>query len=550
MPDKEPGAERASYCPGCGTKAVPGAAFCGSCGTSLTVGTGVQVGAAEAGASGQDPSPPIPGGVVDEGNSLKNRVWLVVAAVAVLALVAGGIAVAADTQGSSSPSTSQPAHRPVAVTNHTVAATLPVRECPTTQGVQGTSSSSIPATISVSLPPSVAKSVAYYSDSTRSVPPIMAPVGWSCSVMEAVDGGITIAVFPASESAAFTSQTSSPQPFTASKNMAVFAQSSGACQGCVAGIACPLIPYVGTQTGETTPCSDAQPAAEKVKWINGSPTLGSSTVTDDAVSFIDPPGVAGNGDPSGGPYPATGLLLYSYDREGSASVITCTLPSEQHSVCKAILDDFDTRNWPSTESTTTSTTQVPASTTSPPHLLDAEATIPLRRGSFSIGRSGRCLRVSDGCTVWEWPNHRLLLGRLAVLRNFTVQAGSGNGIAVFQQAGTTWDLIQFGDDSGESSDCGHIRLRRCRLLVVNSAAHDVGAVHHSRRKSQATECSRPDDRRDWSAGVVKSSSARVASGLAEAPIWQASAIKRVLFNRGRDEGPGLSGCQWRGGHSR
>ena len=77
MPDKEPGAERASYCPGCGTKAVPGAAFCGSCGTSLTVGTGVQVGAAEAGASGQDPSPPIPGGVVDEGNSLKNRVWLV-----------------------------------------------------------------------------------------------------------------------------------------------------------------------------------------------------------------------------------------------------------------------------------------------------------------------------------------------------------------------------------------------------------------------------------------------------------------------------------------
>ena len=377
-----------------------------------------------------------------------------VAAVAVLALVAGGIAVAADTQGSSSPSTSQPAHRPVAVTNHTVAATLPVRECPTTQGVQGTSSSSIPATISVSLPPSVAKSVAYYSDSTRSVPPIMAPVGWSCSVMEAVDGGITIAVFPASESAAFTSQTSSPQPFTASKNMAVFAQSSGACQGCVAGIACPLIPYVGTQTGETTPCSDAQPAAEKVKWINGSPTLGSSTVTEDAVSFADPPGVAGDGDPSGGPYPATGLLLYSYDGEGSASVITCTLPSEQHSVCKAILGDFDTRNWPSAESATTSTTQVPVATTSPPTTTAPTQPPCSAAALFPVVAAAGASASPTDVPSENGPITAYCSGGWAVLQNFTVQAGSGNGIAVFQQAGSTWQFIQFGDDSGESTDCG------------------------------------------------------------------------------------------------
>jgi hypothetical protein len=36
----------------------------------------------------------------------------------------------------------------------------------------------------------------------------------------------------------------------------------------------------------------------------------------------------------------------------------------------------------------------------------------------------------------------------AVLHGFTVQAGSGNGIALFDQSGSTWQFNMLGDDSG------------------------------------------------------------------------------------------------------
>jgi hypothetical protein len=40
----------------------------------------------------------------------------------------------------------------------------------------------------------------------------------------------------------------------------------------------------------------------------------------------------------------------------------------------------------------------------------------------------------------------------AVLTNFTVQAGSGNGIAVYQLVNNSWQFVQFGDDSGQGSN--------------------------------------------------------------------------------------------------
>ncbi len=286
---------------------------------------------------------------------------MIAAVIVVLILAAGGIAVAGSRN--SATTNNRAAQPTTTLTTQTEAVSLPVKECPTTQGIQSTSSSAVPPTITVSLPSSLAKSVAYYSDSTRSIAPIMAPAGWSCSVMEAVDGGITLSVFPHSETATFARQTSSPQPFATSKAIAVVADSGGACQGCVLDIACPLISYVGTQTGETTPCPNTQPTGEVVKWLNGSPTMGSASVANDTVSFEDPPGVAGEGVPSGGPYPANGVFRYSYAGDGSASVVTCTLPASQHDLCKAILNDSNTRNWPSTGAATTTPTSSPAPTT-------------------------------------------------------------------------------------------------------------------------------------------------------------------------------------------
>jgi len=40
----------------------------------------------------------------------------------------------------------------------------------------------------------------------------------------------------------------------------------------------------------------------------------------------------------------------------------------------------------------------------------------------------------------------------AVLTNFTVQAGSGNGIAVYQLVNNTWQFVQWGDDSGQGGN--------------------------------------------------------------------------------------------------
>jgi hypothetical protein len=52
----------------------------------------------------------------------------------------------------------------------------------------------------------------------------------------------------------------------------------------------------------------------------------------------------------------------------------------------------------------------------------------------------------------------------AVLNNFTIQVGSGNGIAVFQQEGSGWTFIQVGDDSGDGPDCAQYPAAALKAL--------------------------------------------------------------------------------------
>ena len=354
------------FCTNCGTQALQGSTFCGGCGSALAQpepiavpslpGAGVANDASDAGTmhATNDPS----------GHQHKKRGWIVVGVVVVL-VTAGGIGLAISHTDTATPAATTNASP--AQTGGNVAVSLPVVECPTTQGIQGTSPSTFPSSIAVTLPRATAKTLAYYSDSTRSISPIMAPAGWSCSALEAVDGGITLSVFPSSEAADFASRSTSPQPFTASKDVAVIAYFTGACQGCVFDASCPLIPYVGSQTGQDSPCPAAAPAGEVIKWLNGSPTDSGAGSVQDLVSFVDPPGVAGDGVPSGGTSPASGLLSYSTGSgEPNASLITCTLPSAQKEQCAAILSDFSTRNWPSTGAATPAATTAPPTTTVPP----------------------------------------------------------------------------------------------------------------------------------------------------------------------------------------
>jgi hypothetical protein len=58
------------------------------------------------------------------------------------------------------------------------------------------------------------------------------------------------------------------------------------------------------------------------------------------ASFADPPGVRGTGVPSGGQYPANGVMTY-YPRAANGSWMeTCTLPAGQKAECTASLNAF------------------------------------------------------------------------------------------------------------------------------------------------------------------------------------------------------------------
>jgi hypothetical protein len=77
-------------------------------------------------------------------------------------------------------------------------------------------------------------------------------------------------------------------------------------------------------------CQYTKPAEEQSTQL-------SSTV----VAFEDPPGVAGDGDPSGGPYPANGVMIYGPGSVMDGSWIeTCSLPASDHSLCNVSLNEF------------------------------------------------------------------------------------------------------------------------------------------------------------------------------------------------------------------
>ena len=227
-------------------------------------------------------------------------------------------------------------------TTTTVAAfagALPVVECPSVYGAGPAPPSKYPSSIAVSLPGPVAKQLSYYSDSTRSVLPILAPSGWNCSAGVGADGSVGVDVFPSG-----TSNKSSS--FARSDAQGVYAHAIPGCQGCISETACPLVPAaVEGSLSLYSPCPYKRPRAEEVRWAMGSPNTPASDYTYDVVYFTDPPGVAGDGDPSGGPFTARGVLLFTNgpDIFTSASIETCTLPTHLAGLCTPILKDFSKR---------------------------------------------------------------------------------------------------------------------------------------------------------------------------------------------------------------
>ncbi|MCW3036859.1 MAG: hypothetical protein JWM17_2171 [Actinobacteria bacterium] len=212
----------------------------------------------------------------------------------------------------------------------TVAATqstaLGVVVCPTTFGITSPSLPRLPTQLRTSVPAALAGRLSAYTDQAGTVFTI-APQGWQCAGAVAADGSSSVMVVPPG-----ASTQPFPRGFTVDGREGVATSGTSACRGCTYDLVCPLLADAA-DAPLYPPCSHVPPPAESV-------THPSAT----AVGFQDPPGVAGDGAPSGGAYPANGVIVFhpptpNPDAE-TGFIETCTLPEADHALCTAALNDF------------------------------------------------------------------------------------------------------------------------------------------------------------------------------------------------------------------
>jgi hypothetical protein len=209
-----------------------------------------------------------------------------------------------------------------------IAASLPVVACPTSYGIQpAPPPKNLPSALQVQVPADLASQVAVYADEDG-VMDVVAPTGWNCTASFGADGSGGISVTP--------SGTVLPQSNAlpaGSGVEAIVATQNGGCAGCASYQACPFF-TTAAQSGPS-PCNSTPPSEEQVT------QLGSNI-----VGFEDPPGVAGDANPSGGEYPANSVMTYNPGSSGrltSSWLETCTLPYSQQRLCTAVLNDFAAR---------------------------------------------------------------------------------------------------------------------------------------------------------------------------------------------------------------
>jgi Domain of unknown function (DUF4850) len=166
----------------------------------------------------------------------------------------------------------------------------------------------------------LARSLAAYTD-RQGYMTVVAPRHWKCSANYGADGSGGVSVYPR-------------KSIAASKGEAVVGSETSACVGCALAQACVFFPAAARAYRSTfgSACPRRRPSREAVTRL-------SSTV----VAFEDPPYVKGDGAPSGGRFPANGVMTYVPRSMEGSYLETCTLPETVHSTCTAILNDFVAR---------------------------------------------------------------------------------------------------------------------------------------------------------------------------------------------------------------
>jgi hypothetical protein len=147
---------------------------------------------------------------------------------------------------------------------------------------------------------------------------LIGPAGMNCWGIQAVDGGSQVVAWPRGHS----------KPTTHARYAGLTISLDPACVSCKAADACPFFSQFSNGLGFG--CSTGIPAGERVYGLRSNVAL-----------FEDPPGIPGDGWPSGGPDPANGLvgLNTSVSQDPAVFRSTCTLPAVQRWVCTVSLND-------------------------------------------------------------------------------------------------------------------------------------------------------------------------------------------------------------------
>jgi hypothetical protein len=205
------------------------------------------------------------------------------------------------------------------------AVSIPVVSCPARAGVGGLSPPPIPTQLTAAVASDVASRLHFYSDGYMVV---LAPTGWSCTGLEAADGGQSLSVFPVGQADPLAAAA------TSKNATAVTARFDYTGHGPGAQVVCGLFPAsTAARFAEATGGCTKVPAREVVRHPSR-----------DVATFRDPPGVNGTGEPSGGTNPASGAVFFPPPIRASASAnvaqATCTVPRSLASLCPSIIADF------------------------------------------------------------------------------------------------------------------------------------------------------------------------------------------------------------------
>jgi hypothetical protein len=199
-------------------------------------------------------------------------------------------------------------------------ARLPTHRCSTKTGVEQ-GAQPLGAFTTVPMAPVSGIKLTAYRDIQGTT--VVAPSGWHCSALVGVDGNETVEVY----SGEAPNDPSGVLPRNIHGGPGVTLINQPSCQGCIASTICALLPdekIVQTYRSQGGFDCRPKPLREKVSEFGSGKVL-----------FTDPPGVAGQGQPSGGPFTSYGAL--SYSSFAGARQATCALPESLAPACPGIV---------------------------------------------------------------------------------------------------------------------------------------------------------------------------------------------------------------------